>query len=67
MSDSSKPVLLDVNAVCHVTSLSERTIDKLVAKGQFPAPKQVPGVRAKRWTRTSVEAWANRLKDARVA
>lgn len=57
-------LLLDIHGVEAMTNLSRRTIYRLMTSGDFPKPKAIPGLRAKRWTKGSILRWAERLCDA---
>lgn len=51
-----RPIYLDLQGVCQVTSLSESTIEKLVREGSFPKPRLLSGRRVG-WLLREVEAW----------
>jgi excisionase family DNA binding protein len=48
-------VLLDVLAVAALLSSSRRTVERLVARGEMPAPVKLG--RLRRWNRADVEEW----------
>lgn len=43
-------------AVCELVGLSSATIVRLVARGEFPAPRKI-GDRSVAWSRAEVEQW----------
>ena len=51
------PALLRIPEVCKLVSIGETMLRELMATGRFPAPVQIPGIRAVRWRRADVEAW----------
>lgn len=51
------PALLRIPEVCRLVAIGETMLRELMAAGQFPAPVQIPGIRAVRWRRADVEAW----------
>ena len=52
-----KPIYLDREAVAHCVSLSVPTMERMVASGVFPAPRQLTGKRVG-WLVREVEEWA---------
>jgi len=50
------PILIGVDTVCKLTSMSASTIRRLVGKGEFPKPIQLPGNR-QAWVKSRVLAW----------
>ena len=56
--------LLTYRVTGALVSFSPRTVRRLVAAGEFPAPIVVPGLRGKRFRRASVLGWLARLKEA---
>lgn len=51
------PILLDLSTAAAVVSLSEWTIQDLVRKGEFPAPRQMSGRRVG-WLLRELQEWA---------
>lgn len=47
---------LDLAAVVRATTLSGKTISRMIAKGEFPEPIRV-GDGARRWLRSDLEWW----------
>lgn len=60
---TSSLAMLTVEEVASLTGLGVRTIWKRLRAGKFPRPLPIPGVRATRWTRSSVESWIRRLAE----
>jgi prophage regulatory protein len=54
---AQRPRLLRMHECEHRTGLKKSTLYALIQKGQFPAPIQVPGVRASVWVEAKVDAW----------
>jgi prophage regulatory protein len=52
----SGPIALRKPAVCALVGLSPATIVRLVARGEFPAPRKI-GDRSVAWSRAEVEQW----------
>lgn len=52
-----KPAYLDRESVAVFVSLSVPTMERMVAKGSFPAPRQLTGKRVG-WLVREVEEWA---------
>ena len=50
--------LLAPKAVCHLTSLSRSTLDRLVQAGKFPAPVKITEARLA-YNAAAVEAWVD--------
>ncbi|NLF30853.1 MAG: helix-turn-helix domain-containing protein [Planctomycetes bacterium] len=51
----SEPILLTKREAAHLARVSERTLDRLVASGKFPAPIRI-GTQC-RWERTGLMKW----------
>jgi predicted DNA-binding transcriptional regulator AlpA len=58
-------MLLNIAEVAAFFACSTRTIERLRARGRFPAPVSLPGVRGNRWRRAAVEGYAAKLKTRR--
>jgi len=54
---SIKPLYLDRESVADFVSLSVPTMERMVAAGNFPAPRQLTGKRVG-WLVREVEDWA---------
>lgn len=54
---SIKPVYLDRDSVAAFVSLSVPTMERMAARGEFPAPRQLTGKRVG-WLVREVEEWA---------
>lgn len=50
------PALFRISDVVRITTLSKATVYRRIAEGKFPKPLHV-GIRARRWTRTSISTW----------
>ena len=66
---SSSMRLLDIHDVVDFTRLSEKTIERLLERDEFPKPfnpSGEPGVKgsARRWTLASIEQWIRRISEA---
>lgn len=57
------PILLSLPQVAEATGLSTRQIERLVAAGGFPAPRQASARRIA-WLASEVEEWARALPQA---
>jgi predicted DNA-binding transcriptional regulator AlpA len=52
---AGQTVLIDKCGVVQLTSLSVRTIERMISKGRFPPPLALGGKRM--WHRAKLEAW----------
>jgi predicted DNA-binding transcriptional regulator AlpA len=59
MQGDTKPLLLDVRAVCVALSCSESTVRRLVENGQLAKPVKL--LKCSRWRAADVEACVERL------
>jgi predicted DNA-binding transcriptional regulator AlpA len=49
--------LVGIKTVCRITEMGERTIEKLLARGEFPAPLPNRYTKNRRWRLSHVLAW----------
>lgn len=50
-------IILDAEAVSKLTTIARASWYRLIAKGLFPRPVRVPGLRSQRWKTEEVHAW----------
>jgi excisionase family DNA binding protein len=50
--------LLDIRQVAEATTLSQRTIERMVADGEFPKPQA--GIGKRMWRESTLVAWMDR-------
>jgi prophage regulatory protein len=62
-SQITPKLLLDIADVCAMVGMGERTVYRMIAAGNFPRPKQIPGFKGNRWAAVTVRRWCDRLAD----
>ncbi len=62
--NSSKGLVLRINAVCEIVALSKSTVHRLMKCGNFPQSFPLSG-NAVGWCRAEVEAWIEGRKNTR--
>jgi len=63
-----EPLALSVKGVAQLLQISERTLWRMVATGEFPSPASVgPSGKLKRWSRATVEAWVREHLEGTLA
>lgn len=62
MAGVTQGLLLTRRAAAAHAGLSARTLGRLVASGQFPAPIAVPGLQRGRYRLADIDAWLATLK-----
>ncbi|ELX2276459.1 TPA: helix-turn-helix transcriptional regulator [Yersinia enterocolitica] len=56
--------ILRKKEVLHLTGISNATVYRLIAKGDFPAAKKLTGGRAVGWLESDITKWVNSRKPA---
>lgn len=52
-----EPVIVDLDTITKIIGLSTSTVQDLIRKGEFPAPRQMSGRRVG-WLLREIKAWA---------
>lgn len=66
MNKSSNGLIVRIQAVCEMVSLSKSTVLRLMAKGDFPQSFALSG-NAVGWSRAEVEAWIAQRMESRTS